>query len=133
MSNRSFTSLFAVPAFVLGMAFVPAHLRGQATTSIPRTVDGKPDVSGVWTSPGFKHSGDSKHTDLPTVGLTRFKDTDLPFRPGGEKLWVNPMIGDVFHDDPTLLCFRHPEWEVLEQFCEENNKDVGLIDFLKNK
>jgi hypothetical protein len=104
MTNRSFTSLLAAPAFILCVSLGPADLRGQGA-SIPRTIDGKPDVSGVWTSPGFKHSEDSKLTDVPTVGLTRFKDADLPFRPGGEKLWTNPMIGDAYHDDPTLLCF----------------------------
>jgi hypothetical protein len=27
----------------------------------------------------------------------------------------------------------HPEWEIIEQYCEENNKDPGLLQFLEKK
>jgi hypothetical protein len=65
-----------------------------------------PDLSGVWSTPGFKHREGEKIPDIPVIGLTRFNRKDYPFKPGGEQLYnrrfsekPNPKT-----DDPQLLC-----------------------------
>jgi hypothetical protein len=62
-----------------------------AQSALPRTLDGKPDLSGIWAGPM-----------LPT-GMN-LKGIDLPFRPGAQSLFYRQETGDPYRDDPTALC-----------------------------
>ena len=64
------------------------------------------DISGVWSTPGFKHREGDKIPDTPVIGLTRFNRKDYPFKPGGEKLYNRKFSEkpDPRTDDPQLLC-----------------------------
>ncbi len=65
-----------------------------------------PDISGVWSTPGFRHIEREQLPDTPVIGLTRFNRKDYPFRPGGEALWKRQFskVPDPRVDDPQLLC-----------------------------
>ena len=76
----------------------------QAAPDWARTPDGKPNVSGTWAGPGFKHTEGAKYSDLPDPSRYTFNTKDLPFRPGGEEQWNLKLNGDVIHDDPTFVC-----------------------------
>src|ERR1044071_558665 len=68
--------------------------------NIPRTSDGKPDLTGVWAGPGFKHTG--KDTDSATVRL--YTDANMPsFTPEGKSLFFRPHTGNARVDDLTAV------------------------------
>lgn len=71
---------------------------------IPRTQNGKPDLSGVWAGPGFTYKPGAKFSSIPDPRNIDFGETGLPFKPGGEELWKRKPNGDLLHDDPTALC-----------------------------
>jgi hypothetical protein len=71
------------------LCFAAVTLLGQ--TALPRTLEGKPDLSGVWAGPM-----------LPT-GIN-LKGKELPFRPGGEAVFYRQETGDIAKDDPTAIC-----------------------------
>jgi len=85
---------FFVPAvFVVGASL--AMGQSAKPKGAFRTLDGKPDLSGVWVNTSFKKLADGS--------LERFKSTGLPFQPGGEKLWNLALTGDPHHDNPYFL------------------------------
>src|SRR5579872_6619437 len=104
--KEGFIPALAVAGALVILFLTPVRATAQATKSqaIPRTADGKPDLSGVWAGPGFKHVEGAKFSDVPGFGLTRFNRKDYPFQPGGEALWNRKMTGEAITDDPTLLC-----------------------------
>jgi len=79
------------------------------TSALAQTQPAKnsvPDISGVWSTPGFRHREAEKIPDTPVIGLTRFNRKDYPFQPGGEPLYNRHFSEkpDPRTDDPQLLC-----------------------------
>jgi len=75
--------------------------KAENAQGIRRAPDGKPDFTGVWAGPGFRHTG--KETDSPNVRL--YTDAKMaPIKPEGKSLLYRARTGDVRIDDPTAVC-----------------------------
>src|SRR5258705_8938875 len=84
-----------------GCSTAEAPQPGANAQDIRRTADGKPDFTGVWAGPGFRHTG--KETDSATVRL--YTDAKMaPLKPEGKSLFYRAHSGDVRIDDPTAIC-----------------------------
>jgi hypothetical protein len=64
-------------------------------------------MTGVWAGPGFGYEPGAKYESTIKIGGGGFPKEPAPFKPGGEKLYNLEKNGDVFHDDPHLLCYPH--------------------------
>ena len=129
-----FSSVTLVTAFA-GLASLVLPLAAQVApgqpvpvrTAIPKAADGKPDFTGVWAGPGFRHVVGRGDTDTPNV--TNF-DPKLwaPFKPGGEAKFLQPLNDDTRHDDPTAFCLPdgHPR-EVLAPYATQIVQSPGQI------
>jgi hypothetical protein len=99
---------------------------------IPRAADGKPDFSGVWAGPGFRHTG--KDTDSATVRL--YTDAKMSsFTPEGKSLFLKPHSGNVRIDDPTAVCLpngltRQIPSPYAQQFIQTPNQLVILYEYM---
>lgn len=96
---RFHTSAVVISGIFMQLASVAFAQTQSVKTRIP-------DVSGVWSTPGFKHREGERIPDTPVIGLTRFNRKDYPFKPGGEKLYNRQFSEkpDPRTDDPQLLC-----------------------------
>ena len=105
----------------------------QATNAqdIPRTPDGKPDFTGVWAGPGFRHTG--QDTDNATVRL--YTDAKMPsFEPEGKSLFYRAHTGNVRIDDPTAVCLpngltRQIPSPYAQQFIQTSDQLVILYEY----
>jgi len=99
---------------------------------IPRAPDGKPDFSGVWAGPGFRHTG--KDTDSATVRL--YTDAKMSsFTPEGKSRFFRAHTGNVRVDDPTAVCLpngltRQIPSPYAQQFIQTPNQLVILYEYM---
>ena len=107
----------------------PQPASGQ---DIPRTSDGKPDFTGVWAGPGFRHTG--KDTDSATVRL--YTDAKMAaMKPEGRSLFYRPHTGNVRIDDPTAICLpngltRQIPSPYAQQFIQTSSQLVVLYEYM---
>ena len=140
MRNCLRPSLIALAAIGILSA---ASLAGCSTASeapqqaanaqdIRRTPDGKPDFTGVWAGPGFRHTG--KDTDSATVRL--YTDAKMAsIKPEGESLFHRAHTGNVRIDDPTAICLpngltRQIPSPYAQQFIQTPNQLVILYEYM---
>ena len=99
---------------------------------IPRASDGKPDFTGVWAGPGFRHTG--KDTDSATVRL--YTDAKMAaFTPEGKSHFFRAHTGNVRVDDPTAICLpngltRQIPSPYAQQFIQTSTQLVILYEYM---
>lgn len=104
----------------------------SSAPAIPRTSDGKPDFTGVWAGPGFRHTG--KETDSATVRLyTNAKMSAI--KPEGRSLFYRSHTGNVRLDDPTAVCLpngltRQIPSPYAQQFIQTPTQLVILYEYM---
>ena len=111
----------------------PGETSHPAATAqdFPRAANGKPDFSGVWAGPGFRHTG--KDTDSATVRL--YTDAKMsPMTPEGKSLFFRPHTGNVRIDDPTAVCLpngltRQIPSPYAQQFIQSPDQLVILYEY----
>ena len=112
----------------------PGETSHPAATAqdFPRAANGKPDFSGVWAGPGFRHTG--KDTDSATVRL--YTDAKMsPMTPEGKSLFFKPHTGNVRIDDPTAVCLpngltRQIPSPYAQQFIQTPDQLVILYEYM---
>ena len=100
---------------LLVLATAAALLAQPKSTSLPRTPDGKSDLSGVWAGPMLPQGMD-------------LKNVKLPIRAGMENQFFRKATGDMMKDDPTMLCLPNgmPR-EVLSPFPTQILQPQGFV------
>jgi hypothetical protein len=103
MRNRIRGCLVATAALI-SLATVPAA--GQVSGSLPRTADGKPDLSGVWqavTTANWNLQAHAAEKDVP-AGLGVVEGDEIPYQP-----WAAAKKQENFKNrataDPESKCY----------------------------
>ena len=119
-------------AGLTGCSTAEAPQQAANAQDVRRTADGKPDFTGVWAGPGFRHTG--KDTDNATVRL--YTDAKMAaFTPEGKSLFNRPHTGNVRLDDPTAVCLpngltRQIPSPYAQQFIQTPNQLVILYEYM---
>src|SRR5882672_1952375 len=92
MSHPRIRSVLLVAA----LAFTAGH--PSHAQDVPRTADGKPDFSGLYTPPS------TVNATGPRGNLIFNADKMAPVKPGAESLLYHPRTGDVRVDEPRAAC-----------------------------
>jgi hypothetical protein len=92
MKNRWIASV------VLAAAAILATTTTSNAQDTPRTPDGKPDFSGIWTPPS------TVNATGPRGNLIFNADKMAPVKPGAEGLLYEPRNGDPRHGEPRAMC-----------------------------
>ena len=123
MNNRLMVSAVLAAGMMLTAA---AALRGQDG---PRTADGKPDFSGIYTAPS------TVNATGPRGNLIFNADKMTPVKPGAESLLYEPRNGDARHDEPRAMCLPSwfPSWMlyILPIQIIQNSKHIVIIPELQ--
>jgi hypothetical protein len=115
-----------------GCSTAEAPQQAPNAQDVPRTSDGKPDFTGVWAGPGFRHTG--KDTDSATVRL--YTDSKMAsFTPEGKSLLYRAHTGNVRIDDPTAICLpngltRQIPSPYAQQFIQTPGQLVILYEYM---
>jgi hypothetical protein len=115
-----------------GCSTAEAPQQAPNAQAVPRTSDGKPDFTGVWAGPGFRHTG--KDTDSATVRL--YTDSKMAsFTPEGKSLLYRAHTGNVRIDDPTAICLpngltRQIPSPYAQQFIQTPGQLVILYEYM---
>ena len=75
-----------------------APVQSPAASAIPRAADGKPDFTGIWSSPTTVNP-----TGPRGQGIFN-QDKMAPLKPGAENLLYEKRTGDARHDEPRAVC-----------------------------
>ena len=79
-------------------AFALAAFTASAADEVPRMADGKPDFSGLYSSPS------TVNAKGPRGNLIFNADKMAPVKPGAEGLLYEARNGDPRHDEPRAMC-----------------------------
>src|SRR6185295_2480187 len=115
-----------------GCSTAEAPQQAPNAQDVPRTSDGKPDFTGVWAGPGFRHTG--KDTDSATVRL--YTDSKMAsFTPEGKSRLYRAHTGNVRIDDPTAICLpngltRQIPSPYAQQFIQTPGQLVILYEYM---
>lgn len=103
MTDRIVRWVIAAAAFV---ALVPVTAAGQTAGALPRTADGKPDLSGVWqavTTANWNLQAHTADKDVP-AGLGVVEGDEIPYQP-----WAVARKQENFTNratvDPEAKCY----------------------------
>jgi hypothetical protein len=92
---------------VVLLGWAASHISAQsgavAPGAIPRTLDGKPDFTGVWAGPAFTHIVGPNDTDKPAVIVYDPKKMPPLTALGREKMF-RKVTGNAAYDNPTGVC-----------------------------
>ena len=83
---------------VLAAALVAGASGASHAQEVPRTADGKPDFSGIYTAPS------TVNATGPRGNLIFNPDKMAPVKPGAESLLYQPRTGDARKDEPRAVC-----------------------------
>jgi len=89
--------------WIIGSAVLAAVLGGspsyaQSQEEVPRTADGKPDFTGIYTAPAAVNGTG------PRGDLIFNAHNMAPVKPGAESLLYVPRSGDTRIDEPRAMC-----------------------------
>jgi hypothetical protein len=119
-------------AGLAGCSTAEAPQQTANAQDVPRASDGKPDFSGVWAGPGFRHTG--KDTDSATVRL--YTDSKMAsFTPEGKSRLYRAHTGNLRIDDPTAICLpngltRQIPSPYAQQFIQTPGQLVILYEYM---
>ena len=120
--RRIHSSLLAV-----ALAFMAAHT--SHAEDVPRTADGKPELSGIYTQPS------TVNATGPRGNLIFNADKMAPVKPGAESLLYHPRTGDARVDEPRAVClpsgFPSGMLYILPIQIVQNSKYVVIIPELQ--
>ena len=127
---------FIASTIFAGFAALPWALMPAAAQSIPRTADGKPDLSGYWNLPYMPNLAFGKEAEVPytPAGAEAFKNRDakddptgLCLPPGMPRIMHSPFPMAIFQTrDQIAMLFEYQRiWRIIDISGHGHNTDTG--------